>query len=253
MDNFTIEVTDLATYVQIPQEADGVSYSYQATVDTDGHIITEDFSERRHNTFELWEVTDFADETATQIALYDTYDPDEEIMGRWHEKADTVVSDLATGLGPAKEELTDFRQRYGHVTILDRAVRERIKADLQPAALAYAQAITHASAPRPKVTIYTKPDCVQCQATLRRLDAAGVSYTLTDLSKDPDMVEHMRAAGFTTVPIVEYGEERFAGYRPDRIKALTQTFGALSTANADQALHVTAPPRREPPTESRSR
>ena len=84
------------------------------------------------------------------------------------------------------------------------------------------------------ITIYTKPDCVQCQATKRKLDAAGVPYTVTDLSKDPKMIEQLRAAGFTSVPVVEYADQRFAGYQPDRIKALTKAFGTITTIASNE-------------------
>lgn len=107
--------------------------------------------------------------------------------------------------------------------------------------------------PQPEIKIYTKPDCVQCQATKRRLDAAGVPYTVTDLSNDPQMIEQMRAAGFTSVPIVEYGQERFAGYQIDRIKALTRAFGAVNTTpttSTDTAKPTTPGPHKTP---SRSR
>lgn len=106
---------------------------------------------------------------------------------------------------------------------------------------------------QPEIKVYTKPDCVQCQATKRRLDAAGVPYTVTDLSSDPQMIEEMRAAGFTSVPIVEYDQERFSGYQVDRIKALTRAFGALNTAPAPTSEPATPSVPRPHKTESRSR
>lgn len=35
------------------------------------------------------------------------------------------------------------------------------------------------------VTIYTKPACMQCNATHRALDKAGIDYTTVDITEDP--------------------------------------------------------------------
>ena len=34
------------------------------------------------------------------------------------------------------------------------------------------------------VTVYTKPQCVQCNMTYRALDAKGISYTKIDITED---------------------------------------------------------------------
>ena len=34
------------------------------------------------------------------------------------------------------------------------------------------------------VTVYTKPSCVQCNATYRALDSKGIEYEVLDLSVD---------------------------------------------------------------------
>ena len=34
------------------------------------------------------------------------------------------------------------------------------------------------------VTVYTKPSCVQCNATYRALDSKGIEYEVLDLSED---------------------------------------------------------------------
>ncbi len=34
------------------------------------------------------------------------------------------------------------------------------------------------------VTVYTKPQCVQCNMTYRALDAKGISYTKVDITED---------------------------------------------------------------------
>ena len=42
------------------------------------------------------------------------------------------------------------------------------------------------------VTVYTKPACVQCNATYRALDKKGISYQSVDISQDADALECTR-------------------------------------------------------------
>ncbi|MDO4888555.1 MAG: glutaredoxin-like protein NrdH [Actinomycetaceae bacterium] len=70
------------------------------------------------------------------------------------------------------------------------------------------------------ITVYTKPSCVQCNATKRALDKAGLSYGEVDLTKDAEALEAVKALGYQSAPIVFAGDEHWAGFRPDRIKAL---------------------------------
>ena len=71
-----------------------------------------------------------------------------------------------------------------------------------------------------KVTVYSKPACVQCDATYRALDKKGIEYSVVDISTDDDALERVRALGFLQAPVVVAGEESWAGFRPDRITAL---------------------------------
>lgn len=76
------------------------------------------------------------------------------------------------------------------------------------------------------VTVYSKPVCVQCTATYRALDKAGIDYTVVDLSTDEAAMEHVRSLGHMQAPVVTVGEESWAGFRPDRIKALAALVAA---------------------------
>ncbi|MBT9431664.1 NrdH-redoxin [Candidatus Sodalis endolongispinus] len=53
------------------------------------------------------------------------------------------------------------------------------------------------------ITIYTKPDCVQCHATCRALDRKGIDYRLVDLLDDEQALHHVRALGYQQVPVVQ--------------------------------------------------
>ena len=72
------------------------------------------------------------------------------------------------------------------------------------------------------VTVYSKPSCVQCNATFRALDARGVQYHVVDVDELPTgAADELRALGFQQLPVVK--AERMAawsGFRPDLIGAI---------------------------------
>lgn len=71
-----------------------------------------------------------------------------------------------------------------------------------------------------KVTVYSKPACVQCDATYRALDKKRIQYTVVDISTDDDALERVRALGYLQAPVVVAGDISWAGFRPDQITAL---------------------------------
>ncbi|MBE7702280.1 glutaredoxin-like protein NrdH [Oerskovia sp. Sa1BUA8] len=71
-----------------------------------------------------------------------------------------------------------------------------------------------------KVTVYSKPACVQCDATYRALDRKGIEYSVVDISTDVDALEQVRALGYLQAPVVVAGDESWSGFRPDQITAL---------------------------------
>ena len=72
-----------------------------------------------------------------------------------------------------------------------------------------------------QVTVYTKPGCVQCNATYRALDKAGITYTVVDISTDTAARDAVIALGYLQAPdIITDTGDHWAGCRPDRITAL---------------------------------
>ena len=69
------------------------------------------------------------------------------------------------------------------------------------------------------ITIYSKPNCVQCTATYRAMDKAGLSYETVDISLDAQALEQVKSLGYAQAPVVVAGEDHWSGFRPDRIKA----------------------------------
>lgn len=76
------------------------------------------------------------------------------------------------------------------------------------------------------LTVYSKPGCVQCTATLRALDNAGISYRVIDLSGDPVALERVKGFGFAQAPVVEGAGDPWSGFRPDRIDELVKSRAA---------------------------
>lgn len=69
------------------------------------------------------------------------------------------------------------------------------------------------------ITVYTQPSCVQCNATCRALDKAGLSYELVDLTEDAQAMARVKEMGFMQAPVVVTESDSWAGFRPDLIKA----------------------------------
>lgn len=70
------------------------------------------------------------------------------------------------------------------------------------------------------ITVYSKPACVQCDATYRALDKKGIEYTIVDISADAEALEMVRGLGYLQAPVVVAGNEHWSGFRPDQINAL---------------------------------
>lgn len=70
------------------------------------------------------------------------------------------------------------------------------------------------------ITVYTKPSCVQCDATSRALDSKGIEYEILDLSEDPAALEHVKELGYLQAPVVVAADEHWSGFRPDKIAEL---------------------------------
>ncbi|WP_405375266.1 MULTISPECIES: glutaredoxin-like protein NrdH [unclassified Microbacterium] len=70
------------------------------------------------------------------------------------------------------------------------------------------------------ITVYTKPSCVQCNATYRALDSKGIEYNILDVSADADALEHVKSLGYLQAPVVVTDEDHWSGFRPDKIDEL---------------------------------
>ncbi|MGY4101960.1 glutaredoxin domain-containing protein [Nocardia sp. R16R-3T] len=103
-----------------------------------------------------------------------------------------------------------------------------------------------AAAPREgvEITVYIKPQCPQCDATKRTLDNLGFAYQVVDVTQDPAARQRLVDMGFQGAPVVEAGDIRFSGFRPDKLKMLP---GALrADVVAEQEAAAAQPGFRDP-------
>ncbi|KMV19711.1 glutaredoxin [Mycolicibacterium conceptionense] len=71
-----------------------------------------------------------------------------------------------------------------------------------------------------EIVVYTKPACVQCNATYKALDKVGVPYRTVDISQDEEARDYVMELGYLQAPVVVAGDAHWSGFRPDRVKAL---------------------------------
>ena len=70
------------------------------------------------------------------------------------------------------------------------------------------------------ITVYTKPACVQCNATYKALDKRGVAYDVVDITENSARDYVDGALGYLQAPGGCREMSTGRGFRPDRIKAL---------------------------------
>lgn len=72
------------------------------------------------------------------------------------------------------------------------------------------------------ITVYTKDRCPQCVTTKNTLKRYGIPYTEVNVQnpENEKLVEMLREKGFGSLPVVDTGNEMWAGFQPDRLEAL---------------------------------
>lgn len=73
-----------------------------------------------------------------------------------------------------------------------------------------------------KITVYSQPNCVACNATYRALTKKGIPYEVVDLSlsENSEQMARIKSLGYREAPVVFYGEEHWSGYNPEKINTI---------------------------------
>ena len=77
-----------------------------------------------------------------------------------------------------------------------------------------------------RIIIYTKNNCVQCNATKNAMDRKGIDYQLINLDTQPDAIDSLKSLGYRQVPVVMADSDHWSGFRPDKIAGLRQLAAA---------------------------
>jgi len=72
------------------------------------------------------------------------------------------------------------------------------------------------------VTVYTKANCVQCEATKRHLDKLSVPYETVDVTNDIAALDKLISLGYRSAPVVVTDNDSWAGYVPDKLDGLAE-------------------------------
>lgn len=93
------------------------------------------------------------------------------------------------------------------------------------------------------VTIYSKPNCPQCDATKRKFTKEGVAFREVDVTEDRRAFMRVRDEwGYQRVPVIEVRGEgfdvRWDGFRPERMKAVIDEFNRLVALSVEAGHDV---------------
>ena len=70
------------------------------------------------------------------------------------------------------------------------------------------------------VTVYTKDNCVQCEATKRHLDKLDVPYSTVNITNDIGALDKLISLGYRSAPVVVTDDDSWAGYIPEKLDKL---------------------------------
>lgn len=70
------------------------------------------------------------------------------------------------------------------------------------------------------VTVYTKDNCVQCEATKRHLDKLDIPYSTINITNDISALDKLISLGYRSAPVVVTDDDSWAGYVPDKLDGL---------------------------------
>jgi glutaredoxin-like protein NrdH len=70
------------------------------------------------------------------------------------------------------------------------------------------------------VTVYTKDNCVQCDATKRHLDKIDVAYETINITNNIGALDKLIGLGYRSAPVVVTDDDSWAGYIPEKLDKL---------------------------------
>lgn len=72
------------------------------------------------------------------------------------------------------------------------------------------------------VTIYTTPNCVQCEQTKRFFKKHDIEFVSVNLHEDQEAYEKVKGMGYQSAPVVTTATDSWSGFRLDKLKGLVK-------------------------------
>ena len=76
------------------------------------------------------------------------------------------------------------------------------------------------------LTVYSKPNCIQCEMTKIWLDQNKIQYESVNVYDHPEKLEEIKLNGFQQLQVVtldEYFENAWSGFNVDRLEELKES------------------------------
>ena len=73
-----------------------------------------------------------------------------------------------------------------------------------------------------KVTVYSKPDCMQCNFTKKWLKERNIPYTELNVKEDEEALLKVKEMGFQAVPVIVTEDDSWYGFQPDKLAELVE-------------------------------
>ena len=75
------------------------------------------------------------------------------------------------------------------------------------------------------ITVYTKPNCIQCEQTKSILDQNNIIYNVVDLTENDEAKNMVLSMGFRSAPVVITKNDRWSGFKIEKLKSLIMNNG----------------------------
>jgi len=73
-----------------------------------------------------------------------------------------------------------------------------------------------------QVTVYSKPDCMQCNFTKKWLKERNIPYTELNIKEDEEALLKVKEMGFQSVPVIVTEDDSWYGFQPDKLAELAR-------------------------------
>lgn len=71
-----------------------------------------------------------------------------------------------------------------------------------------------------QVTVYSKPDCMQCNFTKKWLKERNIPYKELNIKEDEEALLKVKEMGFQSVPVIVTEDDSWHGFQPDKLAEL---------------------------------